>query len=64
MEVYGMLAPQSSLARPRILLRVLGATLKHMLIPSTSTTNNIGVLSAETLAQLHARPTANTGETV
>ena len=64
MEVYGMLAPQSSLARPRILLRVLGATLKHMLIPSTSTTNNTGVLSAETLAQLHARPTANTGETV
>jgi 2-polyprenyl-6-methoxyphenol hydroxylase-like FAD-dependent oxidoreductase len=63
LKVYGMMSRQSSLARPRILLRILNGILKRLLMPATPMTDDTFVLPATALAQLQAMPTANSEET-
>ncbi|HTK09870.1 MAG TPA: FAD-dependent monooxygenase [Ktedonobacteraceae bacterium] len=59
LTVYGMLEPQSSLARPRILWRVLRDSIFRKGIPDA---NNPFALSTKALAQLRNRPASAKSE--
>jgi 2-polyprenyl-6-methoxyphenol hydroxylase-like FAD-dependent oxidoreductase len=55
MQVFGMLAPQSSLAKPQILFRVIKTKLLRMLGMAKAPAQNQFALSDKALAQLRSR---------